>query len=129
MKVEPLRSQLGRVRGLGSGKTGVSSWIEERVSSVALGLLAPWFVYSVGFTLEPGFVGFVAWLRQPLNTVLMLLFVSASLHHMHLGMRVIIEDYIHKHSTKTLLLLVNAFVCAVLAVIGVFAILKISLGA
>lgn len=126
---EPMRSQLGRARGLGSGKTGVSTWIEERVSSVALGLLAPWFVYSVGFTVAPGFVGFAAWLQQPVNAVLMLLFLGASFHHMHLGLRVIIEDYIHKHSTKTVLLLGNAFFCAVFALIGGFAVLKISLGA
>lgn len=127
--VDTMRSQLGRARGLGSGKTGVSSWIEERVSSAALGLLAPWFIYSVGFTLEPGFVGFAAWLRQPLNAVLMLLFLGASFHHMHLGLRVVIEDYLHKHSTKTLLLLLNTFVCAAFGALGAFAILKISLGA
>lgn len=127
--VDAMRSQLGRARGLGSGKTGVSSWVQERVTSVALGLLAPWFVYSVGFTLEPGFVGFAAWLRQPINAVLMLLFLAASFQHMHLGLRVVIEDYIHKHSTKSLLLLLNAFVCAAVGVMGAFAILKVSLGA
>lgn len=127
--VDTMRSQLGRARGLGSGKTGVSSWIQERVSSVALALLAPWFVYSVAFTLEPGHVGFTAWLGQPLNAVLMLLFLAASIHHMHLGLRVVIEDYLHKHSTKTLLLLLNTFVCAAFVVLGGFAILKVSLGA
>jgi len=123
-----LRTPLGRVRGLGAGRSGAHTWIAERVSSIALLILTPWFVLSLLLGLEPGYTGFQAWLRQPANAIMLVLFSAVSFHHMQLGMRVIVEDYIHKPSTKTLLLLANAFLCVGLAVASVFAILKVSLG-
>ena len=125
---ETLRTPLGRVRGLGAGRAGAATWIAERVSSVALLILTPWFVVSLLLGLEPGYAGFQAWVRHPANAIMLLLFSTVSIHHMQLGMRVIVEDYIHKPSTKTLLLLANAFLCVGLAVASVFAILKVSLG-
>lgn len=125
---DTLRTPLGRVRGHGAGRAGATTWIAERVSSAALLILTPWFVASVLLGLEPGYTGFQAWVRHPANAVMLLLFSTVSIHHMQLGMRVIVEDYIHKASTKTLLLLGNAFLCVGLAVASVFAILKVSLG-
>jgi succinate dehydrogenase / fumarate reductase membrane anchor subunit len=43
-------------------------------------------------------------------------------------MRVVIEDYIHKPATKTLLLMLNLFVCWLGAAIGIFSILKVAFG-
>ena len=125
---ETLRTPLGRVRGLGAGHSGSRTWIAERVSSVALALLTPWFLVSVILGLEPGYEGFRLWAARPDNAILLVLFSAASFHHMQMGMRVIVEDYIHKAATKTLLLLANGFLCIGLAVASIFAILTISLG-
>jgi succinate dehydrogenase / fumarate reductase membrane anchor subunit len=124
---ETLRTPLGRVRGLGAGRSGANTWIAERVSSIALALLTPWFLVSLILGLQPGYVGFQAWAARPDNAIMLVLFSAVSFHHMQLGMRVIIEDYIHKPSTKTLLLLANAFFCIGLSVASVFAILTIAL--
>ena len=45
---------------------------------------------------------------------------------MQLGLRVVIEDYVHKPLGKGLLLLVNLAVCLALGLGSVFAILKIA---
>ena len=51
------------------------------------------------------------WLHAPLNAVLLALLIAVGFCHMQLGMRVVVEDYIHKPMTKAALLLLNLFVC------------------
>lgn len=125
---DTLRTPLGRVRGLGAGRSGSHTWIAERVSSIALALLTPWFLISLILGLQPGHEGFRLWAARPDNAILLVLFSAASFHHMQMGMRVIVEDYIHKPSTKALLLLGNGFLCIGLTVASIFAVLTISLG-
>ena len=48
--------------------------------------------------------------------------------HMHAGMRVIVEDYIHKALSKSGLLILNLFVCVLAGSLSVFAILKVAFG-
>ena len=56
-----LRTPLSKVLGLGSAGDGTGHWWAQRVSAVAMSLLALWFVVSLaglGDTL-------VAWLQKP----------------------------------------------------------------
>jgi succinate dehydrogenase / fumarate reductase membrane anchor subunit len=46
---------------------------------------------------------------------------------MHAGMRVVVEDYIHKTTTKAGLLLLNLFVCVLFGALAVFSVLKVAL--
>lgn len=121
------RTSLGRARGLGSAKHGVNVWIAERVSSVALVPLSLWAVVSALNLARVGFDGATAWLHSPLNAVLAALLMAVSFQHMHGGLRVVIEDYIHKPGSKAALLIANLFVCVLGAAISVFCILKIAL--
>jgi succinate dehydrogenase / fumarate reductase membrane anchor subunit len=122
------RTPLSRARGLGSAKHGVGHWISERVSSIALVPLTLWAIYGV-LRLAAGDYQFaVAWVSDPLNAVLMVLTLAISFWHMHAGLRVVIEDYIHVALTKTGLLLINLFVCGLCGALAVFSILKVALG-
>ncbi len=38
----------------------------------------------------------VHWAARPVNTVLLLALVGMTFHHMHLGLQVVYEDYIHE---------------------------------
>lgn len=127
MSVSGYRTPLSRARGLGSAKHGVGHWLAERVSSVALIPLTLWGVYSALVIARSGYDGAVAWLGSPLNAVLLSLLLAIAFHHMHMGMRVIVEDYIHKPSSKFLLLLANAAVCGLGGALAVFAVLKVAL--
>jgi succinate dehydrogenase / fumarate reductase, membrane anchor subunit len=121
------RTPLSRARGLGSAKHGVGHWISERVSSVALIPLTLWGVFGV-LRLAAGDYEFaVAWISQPLNAVLMVLLLAVSFWHMHSGLRVVIEDYIHRALSKSALLLANLFVCTLAGALAVFSILKVAL--
>lgn len=42
-----LRSPLGRVRGMGSARSGTHHWWMQRVTSIALLPLTLWFVFSM----------------------------------------------------------------------------------
>jgi succinate dehydrogenase / fumarate reductase membrane anchor subunit len=122
------RTPLSRARGLGSAKHGVGHWISERVGAIALVPLTLWAVFGV-LRLAAGDYDFaVAWIHDPLNAVLMVLTVAISFWHMHAGMRVIIEDYIHVAFSKVSLTLLSLFVCGLSGALAVFSILKVALG-
>jgi succinate dehydrogenase / fumarate reductase membrane anchor subunit len=121
------RTPLSRARGLGSAKHGVGHWISERVAAIALIPLTLWAVFGV-LRLAAGNYDFaVAWISDPLNAVLMVMTIAISFWHMHSGMRVVIEDYIHVALTKAGLTLISLFVCGLSGALAVFSILKVAL--
>jgi succinate dehydrogenase / fumarate reductase membrane anchor subunit len=122
------RTPLRRARGLGSAKHGVGHWIFERVSAVVLVPLVLWAVWAVLTLARTDYSGALVWLRMPLNAVLATLLTAVSFAHMHAGMRVVIEDYIHKPGSKAALLILNLVVCGLIGALAVFCILKVALG-
>jgi succinate dehydrogenase / fumarate reductase membrane anchor subunit len=123
------RTPLARARGLGAAHHGAGHWIGERISAIALVPLTIWAVFAVIRLASTDYEGALAWVRaNPLNPVLMALFAVVGLWHMHDGLRVIVEDYIHSTLSKSALLLLNLFVCALAGALAVFSILKVALG-
>ena len=68
-----LRSPLRRVLGLGSARGGSSHWYAQRVTAVALVLLALWFVVSLALLADASYQQVAGWLQMPLNSALALL--------------------------------------------------------
>ncbi|MFZ2030127.1 MAG: succinate dehydrogenase, hydrophobic membrane anchor protein [Vitreimonas sp.] len=125
-----MRTPLGRVRAHGASGQGTSSFIGQRVSAIALLVLGLWFLVSVILQMHgPGFVDSIDFLSSPLNAVGVILLVIAAFYHMRIGMKEIIEDYIGKRSTKTVLLLLNTLVLVALGAGAVFAVLIVNFGA
>ena len=122
LNVAVRRSQLGRVRGLGSAKSGTTQWWAERVSAIALVPLTIWFVISALGHLGADQAAIVLWLARPVNAALMLAFVIATFHHLALGMQVVVEDYVHEDGARFACLLVIrgvAWFCALASVVSV----------
>jgi succinate dehydrogenase / fumarate reductase membrane anchor subunit len=119
------RTSLGRARGLGSAKHGVGHFIAERVTAIALIPLVVWGIWSAIVVARGGYEGAITWLGSPVNAVLLVLTLLTGFWHMQLGLRVVIEDYVHGLS-KTALLLLNLFVCVLFAALAVFAVLKVA---
>lgn len=122
-----LRSDLGRVRGLGSAKEGVQHWWMQRVTAIALIPLSLWFVACVVFLLDVDRATAIQWLGSPVTLGLMSLFLVALVYHAVLGLQVVIEDYIHSHATKIALVLLIQFGGIALAAAGIIAMLMITI--
>ena len=120
--VAVMRSQLGRVRGLGSAKSGVHHWWVQRLTAIALVPLSLWFVYAVLALKDRPQPVVAHWIGMPINTVLLISLVVASFHHMQLGLQVVVEDYVHGDAARliTLVLIKGAsFVLGLWAAISV----------
>ena len=125
----PLRSPLGRAIGLGSAKEGVGHWWAQRVTALALVPLALWFVIAIVELAGADRALFVDWVRQPLPGVFLVLLMIATFYHGALGLQVVIEDYVENETVRFGLLIVMRLAAIVFAVRGIFAVLKLSLGA
>jgi succinate dehydrogenase / fumarate reductase membrane anchor subunit len=120
------RTPLSRARGLGSAKHGAGHWVSERVSSIALVPLTVWAVYGVIRLAGGDYGAAVQWVSDPLNATLLVLTLAISFWHMQSGLRVVVEDYIHKALSKSVLLILNLFVCGLAAALAIFSILKVA---
>lgn len=123
-----LRSPLGRVRGLGSAKSGTGHWWGLRVSAVAMVPLLLWFVIAVIAHLGASHEAMVAWLSSPICAGLMVLTIGVTMYHMVNGVQEVIEDYIHTEWTKIATLLAVKFAGYFVAVVSIIAVLKIAFG-
>lgn len=123
-----LVTPLKRARGLGSAKRGVGHFIGQRVSAVALLLLSPWVLWSGVHLAGRDYGDARAWLASPVNASLLILLILAGFYHAQLGMRVIIEDYIGRPFTRTLLLIANTFIAALAATVASVSILGVIFG-
>jgi succinate dehydrogenase / fumarate reductase membrane anchor subunit len=115
-RIEVMRSQLGRARGLGAARSGVQHWWAQRLSSLALLPLTGWFVVSVLRLAPVGRDQMLHWAHQPVNAVLLVAFILATFHHLQLGLQVVIEDYVHAGSRlATMVCMKGAVVLVALA--------------
>ena len=122
-----MRSDLGRVRGLGTAKEGAHHWWMQRLTAIALIPLTLWFIISIASLNSASYAETVNWLSIPLVSIFMILLVSSTLYHALLGVQVVVEDYIHHEGVKFLLLISLKFIFLVLGVMAVFSLLKIAL--
>ena len=122
-----LRSDLGRVRGLGSAKEGVQHWWIQRVTAIALIPLSLWFIACIVFLIDADHATAIRWLGAPMTLGLMSLFLIALVYHAVLGLQVVIEDYVHAHAAKITLLLLVQFAGWALAAAGIIAMLMITI--
>jgi len=125
-KIDIMRSQLGRVRGLGSAKSGAHHWKVERVTAIALVPLTVWFVISVLTHLGADQPAIAAWAGSPLNAALLLALIVMTFHHMQLGLQVVWEDYIHVIRRREAAILATKGACLLLGLVAAVAVLKLA---
>ena len=100
-----LRSPIGRVLGSGSAKEGVHHWWVQRVTSVALVPLTIWFVVSFLSLPSLEYATVVAWMSESSTALALVVLVLVATWHSQLGMRVVVEDYVHASGPKTVTLI------------------------
>jgi succinate dehydrogenase / fumarate reductase membrane anchor subunit len=123
-----LRSPLGKVLGAGSAKQGVHHWWMQRLTSVALVPLSIWFVVSLLSLPSFDHATVVAWMGQSWTALLLILFVLTCTWHSQLGVRVVVEDYVHGAGARTVTLVSVMFAHTLIGAAGVFAVLRVAFG-
>ena len=126
--VKSMRTPLGRVRSLGASHSGTGDFWRQRVTAVAMTLLIVPAIVVVMMLLGSNQAGAKQILGSPLVAVILLLFIVASAWHMKIGMQVVIEDYIHNEKLKLATIMANNFFSIAVALISIYAILKMSSG-
>lgn len=123
-----MRAPLARVRGRGSAKSGSGPWLGQRLTGIANLFLVLWFAVSVAALAGSDYATVVWWVRDPVVSVLLIVLVANLFWHLRLGLAVVIEDYIESASSKFAAVLAVNALSLLLALAGILAILKISLG-
>ena len=123
-----LSTPLSRVRGLGAAKTGTETFWRQRVTAVANVPLAIAFVVSVVSLLGRNHAAAAQILGSPLIAIIMLLFIASITTHMRIGMKEIIEDYVHEEPARAILLMGNIFFTLAVALASAYGILRLSFG-
>lgn len=124
-RIEVMRSELGRARGLGTAKTGTTHWWGERITSLALVPLSIWFVWFVLHLAGASRVEMAHSVAHPVTATLLLAAVLLTFHHVQLGLQMVIEDY-SRASLRTIMILAMKAACVLLALACVVSILKLA---
>ncbi len=119
------RTERARVTGLGSAKSGTGHFWEQRVSAIAMMILTPLFIFPLAANLGDSFDNVRAAYAHPVNAIIAIAFIVTAFLHLFQGLTVVIEDYVHSR-WETVLIIAARLLCSLLALTGVFAILKIA---
>ena len=120
------RSSLGRAKGLGSARSGTGHWWAMKVSSIVLLLLAPFFMAGLVHLATMPFDAARVWLAHPVRGLVLLAYLLASLWHSYLGLRVVIEDYVHCPKAKLFSLLSLKVVHGVLMLVAAYTLIVLA---
>jgi len=119
-------TELGRVRGLGSAKSGTHHWIAQRITAVGNALLVTWLVASLLMLPAYDHATVSGWMQQPIVAVPLMLMIVSIFYHLRLGLQVLVEDYVHDSGLKFAVLLLVNFYAIGAAAISLFSIAKIA---
>ncbi|MEQ1688585.1 MAG: succinate dehydrogenase, hydrophobic membrane anchor protein [Sphingopyxis sp.] len=102
-------TELGRVRGLGSAKSGTHHWMMQRVTAVANLVLMTWLATSLVTSDFASIDALKMWLAKPAAAVPLALLCVSAFTHIRLGLTVLVEDYCHGEAGKLAGLLAITF--------------------
>ena len=120
-----MRTPLGKVRGLGSARSGTRSFWHQRLTSLALVPLTIAFVWIVISVVGKDYNTVRGIVANPAVAILLLLFILASVYHMQIGVQVIVEDYVHTEGIKLAVLIANTFFAVLIGLACVYAVMRI----
>jgi succinate dehydrogenase / fumarate reductase membrane anchor subunit len=115
-----------RATGMGSAKDGTHHFWSMTISSVALAVLVPLFIFTFAPMLGQPHADVVAHFARPFPALIAALTLLVGFMHFKNGVQVLIEDYTHGMTRKVLII---ATVCLsyAAAATGLFAIARIAL--
>jgi len=122
-----MATPLAKVRGLGSARSGTETFWRQRLTAVANIPLILFLIYTVVTHVGADYADVRTYMAQPIVAILLLALVTNAAIHMRIGLKEIIEDYVHG-AGKVPMLLLATFFAAFVGLASIYAIIKISLG-
>ena len=121
-----MRSEIARVRGLGSAKDGTHHWWVERLSALALVPLSIWLVASLVWLAGADQAAIALWLGSPFTVGAFSLLIIAAFYHAALGVQVVLQDYVHGTATQFTLVILVQFAAFALSAAAIVALLVVA---
>ncbi len=115
-----------RATGMGSAKSGTEHFWAMKVSSVALLILIPLFVFTFGTIVGEDYATVTAYFAHPFPALIAALTLIVGFEHFQSGAQVLIEDYVHGLVQKITIILIKCISYGLMAM-GLFAIAKLAL--
>ena len=115
-----------RASGMGSAKTGTDHHWTMMVTSVALLILVPLFIFTFGSALGRPYEEVLAYYARPVPAAIAAITLLVGFFHFRKGAQTLIEDYVHGTAGK---LSIIGVICLSYgaALLGVFAIIRLAL--
>lgn len=115
-----------RAVGMGSAKSGTEHHWSMTVSSGALLILIPLFVFTFGPMLGASYEEVTAYFNRPFPAVVAGLTIIVTFKHFAGGVQALLEDYVHGLAQKIAIVLMTCLSYAAMAV-GLYAIVRLAL--
>jgi succinate dehydrogenase / fumarate reductase membrane anchor subunit len=122
------QSDLGKVKGLGSSKSGFKHWWMQRASAVLLIPCGLYVLFSLTAIDGLNAQAVIDWLAQPFNAAVTLLFALAGSYHGALGIQVVVEDYVHNHAVNLIIRYLTKLLMLVMMLASIYALALILFG-
>lgn len=115
-----------RAEGMGSAKTGTEHHWSMTLSSVALLVLIPLFIFTFGPMLGAPYEEVTAYFNRPFPAIVAGLTILVAFKHFAGGVQVLIEDYVHGLAQKVAIVAMTCLSYGALAV-GLYAVVRLAL--
>jgi len=122
-----MATPLKRVRGLGTAHHGTETFWRQRLTAVANVPLIIFLIFSIVTNIGAPYDEVRAYLAHPLVALAFVALILSAAIHMRIGLKEIIEDYVHGGARIVAILLATFFAVGV-GLASLLAIVKISLG-
>ena len=124
-----MATPLKRVRGLGAAHRGTDTFWRQRVTALANIPLTIFLILAIVSHIDASYDEVRTYLAHPVVAVLMLALIISAAIHLRIGLKEIIEDYVHAEALKIVAIVLATCFAYGVALAALFAIIKISLGA
>ena len=104
-----------------------SHWFQQRLSAFLAIIFGLWFLISIQSMPGLEYTSVRNWLSSFYNALILFFLIIVISYHSSLGIKVIIEDYIHHSLIKNLAIICNSFFHFICAVFSSLIVLKIFL--
>ena len=126
-KSRSMQTPLAAVRGLGSAKSGLHHWWNQRMTAVAMVPLVIWMVSLCILMTGASYQDALAIASHPANATVLILLVAVGFWHAILGLQVILEDYVAAEGLRLVLIVVIRMFAIALAALSILSILRVAL--